>query len=154
MAKKIIPVWVSLMIRSLSKEKFNKKADCRPRSENGYCRIQYVPSPWMLGKQVALQERCAVSVWELPGNAGLRLAVVGQNWHWLKLCVGFLKTMKSLRLFKGISFFHDSGRNIMAAEGENTWVVQWSTRRSWQSSRNWLKCNSFWVNRLTTFFCQ
>lgn len=77
--KKIIPVWVSLMTRSLSQEKFNKKAGCRPTSKNGYCRIQYVPSPWMMGKQVALQEQCAVLVWKLLGNAGLRHAVVGQN---------------------------------------------------------------------------
>lgn len=70
--KKRIPIWVSLMTRSLSKEKVVKKAGCRSRSENGNCKAH---SAWMLGKQAAVQERYAVLVWELLGNAGLRQAL-------------------------------------------------------------------------------
>lgn len=153
--KKIIPVWVSLMTRSLSQEKFNKKAGCRPTSKNGYRRIQYVPSPWMMGKQVALQEQCAVLVWKLLGNAGLRHAVVGQNWQRLKLCVGFLKTMKSLWLFKGISFFHDLGR-ISWQQKVGTLSLSFSDQLEVGSpaKTGWNAILSREIGSLRDFFCQ
>lgn len=111
----------------------------------------------MLGKQVALQEKSAVFVWELFASAGLGHAVVGQNWQWLKLRIGFFppKTIKSLWLFKGISVFHNSGRNIMAAQAENSQpVVQLEvvgipvkTFRNAVLSRETAHCIFLWVNQ-------
>lgn len=44
------------------------------------------------------------------------------------------KTIKCLWLFQGISVFHNSGRNIMAAQAENSACN--SNRSCWHSSEN------------------
>lgn len=140
------------MTRSLSKEKVNEKAGCRPRGENGYCRVQNVPSPWILGKQEALQERCVISIWEILANAGLRHAVM--NWQWLKLCVGFLlsRPWRACGFLKESPFFMIRVGISRAAEVGNTQPVIQPSTRSWQSSKNWLKCSSFQGNRLPVIF--
>lgn len=88
---------------------------------------------------------------------GLRRAVgpghtVSEALHWFSpaetkknLCCWFLRNFSS----------HGPGRNFMAAESGNTQPVVYrsGTERSWESSKNWLKCNSFQGKRFTVFGC-